>query len=133
MMNPNLIGKRSDRAKARYFTVLKYQSALLLVLSAVAVFIDFVAAYSMLIGGLIYLIPNGYFAKKHFKKQTQRSAQGTLAELYASQIWKMALMAISFSLAFVLVKPISVFSLFAMLILLQVSNLIMQFGVKTDS
>ena len=132
-MNPNLIGKRSDRAKARYFTVLKYQSGILLLLSAVTVFIDFVAAYSMLIGGLIYLIPNAYFAGKHFKKQTQSSAQGTLAELYASQIWKMALMAISFSLAFVLVKPISVFSLFAMLILLQVSNLIMQFCVKTDS
>ena len=132
-MNPNLIGKRSDRAKARYFIVLKYQSVILLVLCAVAVFIDVVAAYSMLIGGLIYLVPNTYFAKKHFNKQIQRSAQGTLAELYASQIWKMALMAISFSLAFVLVKPISVFSLFAMLILLQVSNLIMQFSVKTDS
>ena len=101
--------------------------------SAAVAFIDFIAAYSMLIGGLIYLIPNTYFANRHFNKQTQRSAQGTLAELYASQIWKMALMVISFSLAFVLVKPISVFSLFAMLILLQVSNLIMQFSVKTDS
>jgi ATP synthase protein I len=133
MMNSNLIGKRSDRAKARYFTVLKYQSGILLVFSAAVAFIDFIAAYSMLIGGLIYLIPNTYFANRHFKKQTKRSAQGTLAELYASQIWKMALMVISFSLAFVLVKPISVFSLFAMLILLQVSNLIMQFSVKTDS
>lgn len=132
-MNPNLIGKRSDRAKARYFKVLKYQLGILLVLSAVVVVIDFVAAYSMLIGGLIYLIPNTYFANKHFKKQIERSAQRTLAELYASQIWKVALMVISFSLAFMLVKPISVFSLFAMLILLQVSYLILQFSVKTDS
>ena len=132
-MNPNLIGKRSDRAKARYFKVLKYQLGILLVLSAVVVVIDFVAAYSMLIGGLIYLTPNTYFANKHFKKQIERSAQRTLAELYASQIWKVALMVISFSLAFMLVKPISVFSLFAMLILLQVSYLILQFSVKTDS
>jgi len=102
-------------------------------LSAGAVFLDVVAAYSMFIGGLIYLVPNTYLANRHFNKQAERSAQGTLAELYASQIWKMALMAISFSLVFMLVKPISVFSLFAMLILLQVGNLIMQFSVKTDS
>ena len=126
MTNSNLIGKRSDRAKARYFTVLKYQSVILLVLSAVAVFIDFVAAYSMLIGGLIYLGPNTYFAIKHFNKQTQRSAQGTLAELYASQIWKMALMTVLFALIFVFIEPLSGFSLFAALLLMQVLNLLMQ-------
>lgn len=132
-MSSNLVGKRSDRAKSRYFTVLKYQLATVLVLCLGALFFDVVVAYSLLIGGAIYLIPAHYFAKKHFSSPSDRSAHATLAAMYAGQIWKMALMAVGFSLAFVLVKPISVFSLFAMLILLQVINLVMQFSSKTIS
>lgn len=130
MNNPNLQGKRSVRTKEQYYTILKYQLLIILGLSGSALFFDIVSAYSLLLGGLIYWIPQAYLVKRHFDVQVTQSAHRTLAQLYASQIWKMALMAILFSLVFVLVDPISVFSLFAMLILLQVSHLIMQFGVK---
>ncbi len=128
-----LIGKRQDRTKARYFKILKYQAVIVAVLVAVLSLVDWVSAYSALAAGLIYLIPNAYTAKRHFDNRAVKSAQATLAALYAGQIWKMALMATAFALLFVLVKPISVFSLFATLILIQIIQVILQFGVKTDS
>jgi len=130
---PKTFGRRADKAQARFFKTLKYQAVALLLLALLALPFDLVVAYSALLGGTIYLLPNSWQAKRHFDSQVSRSAQATLAELYAGQIWKMALSATLFALVFVLVEPLSVFSLFASLILLQVIHLFMQFGGKKVS
>lgn len=131
-MNTKLIGKRRDRAQDRYFWILKYQTVVALTLAFVLVFVNWVAAYSVLLAGAVYLIPTAYTARKHFGVRVVKTAHDTLAELYAGQIWKMALMAIGFALIFVLVETLSVFSIFATLILFQMIHFIMQFGSKTD-
>lgn len=130
---PKLFGKRADKAQQRYFKTLKYQLIALVFVTLLALPFDLVVAYSALLGGTIYLLPNGWQAKRHFDGRADKTAHGTLAELYAGQIWKMALSATLFALVFVLVEPLSVFSLFASLILLQVLHLVMQFGGKKVS
>lgn len=124
-MNPNLIGKRPDRAKARYFTVLKYQLTILLVFSALTLYVDLISAYSALIGGVIYLAPTAYFAFRHFNVVSGNSAHAALAELIARQIWKMLLMVALFALVFVIVEPLSAFFLFASLFVMQLSHLVL--------
>jgi ATP synthase protein I len=78
------------------------------------------AAYSALLGGMIYLIPHAYIANKLLAKtETAITAKHTLAELYIGQIWKMVIGALMFALVFVLVKPLSPFSLFGNYIAMQ--------------
>lgn len=127
---PKLISKRTDKTRERYFVTLKYQIVALACLTVGLAMFDGVIAYSALLGGGVYLLPNGWQAKRHFDGQAGKTAQATLAELYAGQIWKMALAATLFALIFVLVEPLSVFSLFASLILLQMIHLVMQFSGK---
>lgn len=131
-MNTKLIGKRRDRTRERYFWILKYQTAVALTLAFFLAFVNWVAAYSVLLAGAVYLIPTAYAARKHFGVRAVKTAHETLAELYAGQIWKMALMATGFALIFVLVETLSVISIFATLILFQMMHLIMHFGSKTD-
>ncbi|HSG02284.1 MAG TPA: ATP synthase subunit I [Marinobacterium sp.] len=128
------IAFRKSRVKAqkRYFKLLKYQSFVLALCCVLILFFDFVAAYSALLGGLLYLIPNAWHAWKHFNTPSAESPNRALAELYAGQIWKMALMASLFALIFVLVEPLSGFSLFVVLLLMQVSHLVLQISAAKN-
>lgn len=80
-------------------------------------------AYSALLGGLIYLIPYAYVANRILTDTThttaEQSANRTLADLYIGQIWKMVIGALLFALVFVLVQPLSPFSLFGTYIAVQ--------------
>jgi len=79
--------------------------------------------YSALLGGLIYLIPYAYVANRVLVDAThttaEQSANRTLADLYIGQIWKMVIGALLFALVFVLVEPLSPFSLFGTYIAIQ--------------
>jgi len=90
--------------------------------------------YSAFLGGIIYLIPYAYAVNRILVKEPQiaaeQSANKTLAELYISQIWKMVIGALLFALVFVLVKPLSPFSLFGTYIAVHVIGWYLQ--VKTD-
>lgn len=132
-MQTGMWEKRGDRARQRYFTTLKYQGAVLALIVLLLVPFDFVVAYSALLGGLIYLVPQLWHAWRHFKNRAPGTANRALAELYAGQIWKMALMAMLFALSFVLIEPLSGFSLFAALLLMQVMNLVMQVSGARNS
>lgn len=107
---------------------MKYQLALLFLLCLLLVIVDVVIAYSALIGGMVYMVPNAWHAWRHFRVNESQTAGQALGDLYAGQIWKMALMATLFALSFVYVEPLSGFSLFASLLLMQVSYLVMQVG-----
>ncbi|EPJ47465.1 MAG: hypothetical protein OFPII_12550 [Osedax symbiont Rs1] len=98
----------------------------LLATCAIAVLVSIksgVLGYSALLGGLIYLLPFTYAANRILANRQRSAAENTasraLADLYISQIWKMAIGALLFALVFVLVKPLSPFSLFGTYIAIQ--------------
>ncbi|OUS39832.1 hypothetical protein A9R01_00110 ['Osedax' symbiont bacterium Rs2_46_30_T18] len=84
---------------------------------------SWVIAYSAFLGGLIYLLPYTYLANRILTKRRRTDAENTpnraLAELYIGQIGKMVITAMLFALVFVLVKPLSPFSLFGTYIAIQ--------------
>lgn len=66
-----------------------------------------VAAYSVLLGGLISTVPNGYFARKAFQYRGARNTSHIVKSFYAGQSGKMALTAVMFALVFAGIKPLN--------------------------
>lgn len=96
------------------FRVIKAQM-LVTGLSAVgcSVFFGIVAGYSTLIGGLIALLANFYFAHKAFRYFGARSAGAIVRSLWSGEIGKQILTAALFALVFVGVRPLEPVALFA--------------------
>ena len=84
--------------------------------------------YSAFLGGLIYLLPYAYVARR-ILVDVEYSASRTLADLYIGQIWKMVIGAVCFALVFVLVSPLSPFSLFGTYIAVQALGWYLQMRV----
>ena len=72
-----------------------------------------VAGWSALIGGMIALVPNAYFAYKAFRYVGARSAKAIVQSLWSGEMGKLFLTAALFALVFAGVKQLSVAALFA--------------------
>lgn len=89
------------------------QTGLLLLLSAGLLLIDKVAAYSVLLGGLISIAPNGYFARQAFRYRGALAARHIARSFYLGESGKFLLTATAFAVVFALVKPLNVAALWA--------------------
>jgi ATP synthase protein I len=87
--------------------------AVLLILMGVFWPINQVVAYSVFIGGLIFLIPNIYFALYVFRNRDTQYVQNVLLGFYRGEIGKFLLSSVGFAIAFTLVHPLSVLSVFS--------------------
>ncbi len=84
--------------------------------------IDLTIAYSFMIGGLIYLIPNIYFAIYAFRFRGAQAARLVLLSIYRGEVGKFLLSGVGFAIAFTLVKPLSVLALFSAYIVLTLAQ-----------
>jgi len=78
-----------------------------------------VAGYSGLLGGLIALLPNIYFAHKAFRFSGARAAQAIVRSFYAGEAGKLIFTSALFALVFTGVKPLQPLCLFGVFILTQ--------------
>lgn len=92
-------------------------SLLLLFYSGVA------SAWSALMGGLIFILPNAYFTRYAFMGKEQESPQLIVRRFYQGEAGKLALTAVMFVLCFVLVKSVQMVVLLSMYIAMIVINL----------
>lgn len=67
-------------------------------------FCNLTAAYSALMGGLVSVIPNAYFARKLFQCQGARSARQIVNNFYKGEACKIALSILLFALVFAYFK-----------------------------
>lgn len=79
-------------------------------------------AYSAFLGGLIFTLPNAYFAHKAFAYSGARAAQQIVKSFYMGESVKLILTAVLFTVVFVLVKPLDVLALFLAFFVLVMSN-----------
>jgi ATP synthase protein I len=99
-----------------------YQLALLLPASALLLGWSSVVAYSVLLGGLIQIIPQAWFARQAFRYAGARRVQSIVSAMYWGETGKVVLSAVLFTATFLLVSPLSVgalFSSFVTMILVQ--------------
>ncbi len=75
-----------------------------------------ITAKSVLIGGLIYWVPNAYFTLYAFRFRGAKAATHILRSMYRGEFGKLLLTGVGFALAFALVKPIDLIALFAIFI-----------------
>ena len=79
---------------------------------------DNVAGYSFLLGGLIFLIPNGYFALYAFRCSGGLLNRMVLRNFYMGELGKFCLSVVGFAISFALIDEIDVKLLFAGYLLL---------------
>jgi len=92
-----------------------------------AVTLGIVAAYSVLIGGMIALVANAYFTYKAFQLYGARSMTAIVQSFWAGQVGKMVVTAVLFALVFITVKPFDVVLLFLGYILIQLTSVVSLF------
>ena len=66
------------------------------------------AGYSALAGGLIYVIPNAYFAHRMFWYEGARQAPVVVSNMFRAESIKLALTAVFFAAVFILIEPVYV-------------------------
>lgn len=123
-------GIHSRATRKQIFRIYLIQAVIGIGLSAALLLKDTVTAYSALLGAVLYLIPNLYFASRALKSNPNQSPNTALVELYASEIWKMGISIVAFAAVFILVKPLNPFSLFITFILMQISGWIAQMNLN---
>jgi len=88
------------------------QCAVLLPASMAAWWIDPSVACSILLGGLLHLLPNTYFALYAFRYQGARSAPLALRAMSRGEVGKFVLTMVGFAMVFSLYPDVNVIALF---------------------
>lgn len=96
------------------------QTVLILIVVSSLWWVDRTASYSVLAGGLIFLIPNVYFALYAFRFRGAQAAQQVLLGFYRGEIGKFILSIVGFASVFTLVKPLDILVLFVSYIVLTI-------------
>lgn len=86
--------------------------------------IDGVASYSILLGGLISIVPNGYFAWKVFRFRGARNTPLIVKSFYAGETGKLIMTGVFFALVFAGIKPLNEFAVIVSFILTIIVGLI---------
>lgn len=95
------------------FPVLVLQGLVTLVTALTLwLFQGFVAGYSGLLGGLLALIPNTYFAFRVYRYFGARSARAIVSELFSGEAGKLILTAMLFIAVWVGVEPLEAVAVF---------------------
>ncbi|MCK2148562.1 MULTISPECIES: F0F1 ATP synthase subunit I [Marinobacter] len=95
---------------------------LVLVSLAFLAFRGQVSGYSALLGGLIFLLPHGYFALKAFRFSGARSAKQIMTSFYQGEAGKLILCAIFFTMVFKWIQPLDIAALFLTFAIMLVTN-----------
>ncbi|WP_227369293.1 F0F1 ATP synthase subunit I [Halomonas sp. M20] len=92
--------------RPQYARLLAAQTCMVLFLVALSAFLKGgPAAVSALLGGLVCLLPNAYFAWRAFRYQGAQFAQDIIKSFYRAEAGKFVLTAALFTLVFVAVPP----------------------------
>ena len=82
----------------------------------------YVAAYSSLIGGIIFALPQLYFGFKAFLYAGAHAIQNVVMNFYKGESTKILVIAVSFALVFKFLKPVDYFALYSTFISVLILN-----------
>src|SRR5690606_34365368 len=77
-----------------------------------ALWLGNVVAVSVLLGGMVAVIPNGFLAARLLKPRADDSAAAIMRSAWIGEIGKLLLTALLFGVIFAMVRPISVLAVF---------------------
>lgn len=88
------------------------QLLLLLILATLAMIKSVPVGYSVLIGGIIQVVPHAYFTWMAYRYSGARQAPNMLRAMYRGETGKLLLTVVMFALVFAYIRPISLPALF---------------------
>lgn len=112
-------------AKPPLMMIFGLQIIVWLVVAAGLLLVDWLTAYSALLGGFIALVPNAYFARWAFRYSGAQAAVAVAQSFYRGEAGKFVLTAVLFASVFALVKPLNAGSLFLMYMFMVALNWIL--------
>jgi len=95
-----------------------YQLAVLLPVSTMLLLLDKVLASSVLVGGLIQIVPQAWFARQAFKYSGANQASLVVRTMYRGETGKVVLTAALMAVVFLLCKQWNFFMLFTAFIVM---------------
>jgi ATP synthase protein I len=98
---------------------------LLVIATALLLAVDTTAALSALVGGVISIGPNAYFARWAFRFSGAKAAGDVARSFYRGEAGKFLLTAVMFASAFALIKPLNPAVLFLTYIFIMALNWIL--------
>ncbi|WP_269621096.1 ATP synthase subunit I [Zhongshania sp. BJYM1] len=99
-----------------------FQCALVLLASVMLIPLDKVTAYSAVIGGMISVVPNAYFARQVFRYAGAAFAREVTRSFYRGESGKFVTTVAMFAATFALVQPLQVFVLFIAYLIVMLLN-----------
>ena len=120
--------------KAPPFYIALLVQLLFCLMAALVMFllIDGVASYSILLGGLISIVPNGYFAWKVFRFSGARNTPLIVKSFYAGETGKLIMTGVLFALVFAGIKPLNELAVIVSFILTIIVGLIATAWVNNE-
>ena len=109
-------------APTRYLATV--QAVTTLLLAGISLALGTVLAYSVLLGGLISLIPNTGFAILVFRQSGARAVGAIVRNALLGELMKLGLVGAGFALVFVLVDPLHVIGLFTGFVFVHLAGLV---------
>ena len=105
------------------YKIFMVQMLLTISISLVLLIISgYVAAYSSLIGGIIFALPQLYFGFKAFLYAGAHAIQNVVMNFYKGESTKILVIAVSFALVFKFLKPVDYFALYSTFISVLILN-----------
>ena len=111
-----------QRAPTRYLA--SVQAITTLSLAGLSLLLSSVLAYSVLLGGLISLIPNAGYASLVFRQSGARAVGAVVRNAMLGELMKLVLIGAGFALVFVLVDPLHVVGLFTGFVFVHLAGLV---------
>lgn len=102
--------------------VFAVQFTVILLVSAALFFVDITLAYSVLLGGLICVLPNLYFARWAFRYSGAQAASEVARSFYRGEAGKFVLTVCLFAGVFNAIKPVAIEAFFLMYVFMMVLN-----------
>ena len=99
--------------KPPVFKVCLIQLSILLPMSVIGWWSSATVSYSLLLGGLLQIVPSAYFAYFAFRVIGAAHANFALQQIYRGEMGKFTLTLVGFGLVFLLVKPLHSVALFS--------------------
>jgi ATP synthase protein I len=91
------------------------------------------AAYSALLGGAVFIMPNWLFTGVVFRRSDEDTARRILHRFFVGEALKIFVTIALFALSFMFVRPLNVIALFATFILVMIINVIGLAAFKTSN
>lgn len=94
----------------------------LLALCAALLTIDLTTAYSALLGGLIAVAPNVFFARQAFRFRGAQVTRHIAQAFYLGETGKFVLTAVAFAVVFAVVRPLNAWALWATFVVIMLGH-----------